>query len=138
MPGFDIKEYTVLCSQTSAPSVVNSYRALTLTSVALFHNIRNRATLYFFEPPPENLGLVTNVDQPNLNGHQIYAFLRKSDYAEVYDVLRSEKPVRLTYFYSPSEFNAQQSTRTLLSVQVGTGDEPPGEGPEDVSPVELP
>jgi hypothetical protein len=135
VPSFEIEQYTVITSHSSPSS---SWRALTLTSVALAHGIRNRATLFYFESASSSIGVVTNVDQPNFNGHNVYAYLRKYDFADSYDMLRSEKPINLNYAYTPSEFNPQQGTRNLVWVQMGTGFEPPGEGPQDVSPAGVP
>jgi hypothetical protein len=130
MADFEIEQYTVLATQQGTSP---SWRSLALESKPLAHNIRHHAVLYFFEATLTTLGSVTNVDQANFNGHTIYAFLRKSDFAEIYDVLRSEKPVRLYYHY-PTGFDPQRPTRPLEAIQIGTGAEPPGEGPEDVSP----
>jgi len=134
VPSFKIETYTVVIS----PSVGDSNRIVTLTSVAAFHGIRHHARVTFSDPAPEALGFVANVDQPNFNGHGVIAFLNLSDYADTYDVLRSEEPVSFFYRYTPSGFDARRPTRLLDSVAVGTGEEPLGEGPEDFSPEPPP
>jgi hypothetical protein len=135
MPSFDIDTYTVVVDQQAAPSAAGAVRFLTLTSVAEFHDIRHHAQLAFVGgTAPARIGSVTNVDQPNFNGHFVTATLRMSDFADIYDVLRSEKPVRLSYHYAPVGFDPQRPVRDLFRVLVGTGAEPVGEGPaEDLS-----
>ena len=135
VPSFEIETYTVLVGRDTAPSSGGGFRIVTLTSVAAFHGIRHHAKLVFSgDPAPDNLGAVTNVDQPNFNGQSVWAGLHVSEYADIYDVLRSEKPVRLIYYYAPAVFDPQTPRRRLVRVRIGTGEEPPGEGPEDLSP----
>jgi hypothetical protein len=111
---------------------LNSWRVITLTSPERITGGQNRATVYFFVNPT-GLGTVTNVDQPNINGHTASVGCRKEDFAEWYDILRNEAPLKLAYGYSGAEFDPSQPTRQLTWVQLYTGQpEPPGEGPEDV------
>jgi hypothetical protein len=116
-----------------------SYRLLVLTSVAWDHNnIRHRAAIYFYDNPPAALGYVTNVDQPNFNGHYVNANFHKSDFWEMYDILRSEQPVYLDYFYRPSWYAPEHPRRKLTIVWLITGAEPIGEGPAEPTGPALP
>lgn len=126
---FEIESYTVLTSQ-SGTAASGSWRVLTLTSRALDHRIRSRATVYFM-PNPVNAGRVTNVDQPNYNGLTVYAFARKEDFPVWYDMLRNERPMSFTCSYAGPDFDPATPNRDVNWFQLLTGDqEPPGEGPE--------
>jgi hypothetical protein len=129
---FDVESYTVVLSQigTEPPG---AWRNLTLTSPALAHGIRHHASIFFFpDPPPGTIGGVSNVDQPNYQGHSVRAFLRKPDFAAWYDVLRNEQPLKFDYAYDAT-YDPSRPTRALFWVQLYTGlPEPPGEGPEDL------
>lgn len=129
---FDVESYTVLTTQMGITSS-GAWRNLYLTSTALAHGIRTRASVYFFENQPGTLGVVTNVDQPNYNGQTAYAYCRKGDFADWYDLLRNEQPLKCTYGYAGPDFDPSQPARNLYSIQLYTGSqEPPGEGPEDL------
>lgn len=135
---FDVETYTVSTVQSGTTSS-GAWRTLTLTSTALAHNIRNRATVFFFDNGSTTLGVVTNVDQPNFNGQSAYAYCRKADFADWYDLLRNEKPLKFTYSYAGPDFDPNQSARDLQWVQMYTGEqEPPGEGPEEVQSLLFP
>jgi hypothetical protein len=129
---FDVESYTVLTIQSGTTSG-GAWRNLSLTSTALTHGIRTRASVFFFENQPATLGLVYNVDQPNYNGQTAYAYCRKDDYADWYDLLRNEQPLKCTYAYAGADFDPSQPARELRWIQLYTGSqEPPGEGPEDL------
>lgn len=129
---FDIESYTVLTTQSGNTSS-GSWRNIGLTSPDLSHGIRNRAILFFFESGSTTLGVVTNVDQPNFNGLNAYAYCRKPDFAEWYDILRNEQPLKCTFAYAGPANDPNQPTRELWWIQLFTGQpEPPGEGPEEV------
>jgi hypothetical protein len=133
---FDVESYTVLTSHSQGGV---SFRNVGLSSTALAHGIRIRASVYFLENKPATLGVVYNVDQPNFNGHSVYAYCWKPDYDDFYDLVRSESPLRFRYAYEGAAFDPGKPTRELYFVQLFTGmPEPPGEGPEDVSPAGLP
>jgi len=104
-----------------------------LTSPDLAHGIRYRASIYFFEAGSATLGVVTNVDQPNFLGVSAYAYCRKPDFAEWYDILRNESPLKCTFAYAGPDYDPNQPRRELWWIQLYTGQqEPPGEGPEEV------
>ena len=67
---FEVESYTVLTSHHPGGA---SYRHLGLTSTVLAHDIRTRASIFFFDKKPAELGMVHNVDQPNNMGHSVYA-----------------------------------------------------------------
>ncbi len=126
---FDIDTYTVLSSQSGTTSA-GSWRTITLTSTALAHGIRSRATIYFFETPPSS-GVITNVDQPNANGLTAYAYGRKEDFPVWYDMLRNEAPMKFTCAFDGPAFDPAQATRNIYWFKLYTGQqEPPGEGAE--------
>lgn len=127
---FDIETYFALTTQRGNSSV-GAWRGLRVTSPVLSHGIQHRATLYFFSSEASTLGLVTNVDQGG--GQIVYAFCRKPDYRDWYDILRNEAPLKLSYAYSGSDFDPSDPTRDLFWIEMFTGlPEPPGEGPEEV------
>jgi len=135
---FTVESYTVLTTQTGV-GAGGAWRHLLLTSPNLSHGIRNRASIYFFESGPTTLGIVYNVDQPNFNGLTAYAYCRKPDFAEWYDMLRNEAPLTCTFAYAGPDYDPNQSTRELWWIQLYTGQqEPPGEGPEDVQQAVFP
>jgi hypothetical protein len=128
---FDVESYTVLTTQ-SGTSSAGAWRNLALTSTALAHGIRNRASIYFFENPSGTLGVVTNVDQPNYNGLNAYAYSRRADFADWYDMIRNERPMKFSCGYEGPDFDPSKPSRALYWVQLYTGlQEPPGEGPEE-------
>jgi hypothetical protein len=64
---FDVESHTATTVQAgSTPG--GAWRGIALTSPDLFHGIRNRVTIYFFERHGAKFGVVTNVDQPNYDG----------------------------------------------------------------------
>jgi hypothetical protein len=129
---FDVESYTVLTTQVGT-TAIGAWRHLGLTSTALTHGIRNRASIFFFQNPSTTLGVVVNVDQPNFNGLTVYAYCLKPDYDDWYDILRNEQPLKFYCAYTGSEFDPGQPARELYSVELYTGQpEPPGEGPEEV------
>jgi hypothetical protein len=131
---FDVESYTVVLSQIGGKPP-GAWRVLILTSPALAHDIRNHASIYFFDPPPGGgTGLVHNVDQPNFDGIGVSAFLWKADFAAWYDLLRNEQPLKFAYYYDgEGSYDPNRPTRELFGVQLYTGlPEPPGEGPEDL------
>jgi hypothetical protein len=129
---FDVESYTVLTTQSGTTSS-GAWRHISLTSTVLAHGIRNRASVYFFENLTGALGVVYNVDQPNFDGQTAYAYCRRADFGDWYDMLRNEQPLKFTYAYAGPDYDPNQPTRELWWVQLYTGlQEPPGEGPEDV------
>jgi hypothetical protein len=129
---FDVESYTVGVAQAGT-SANGPWRRIVLVSTALAHGIRARANLYFIAGDFANLGVVANVDQPNYNGHSVYAYCKKADFAEWYDLLRYEAPLKFEYFYDGPDFDPSQPGRALRSYQLYTGlPEPPGEGPEEI------
>jgi hypothetical protein len=128
---FDVESYTVLTNQAGT-TVAGAWRNLGLTSTALSHGIRTRASVFFFDQPG-TIGVVYNIDQPNYNGQTAYANCRKGDYADWYDLLRNEQPLKCRYAYEGPEFDPSQPVRNLYWIQLYTGSpEPPGEGSEEI------
>jgi hypothetical protein len=135
---FDVESYTIITTQSGSSSS-GAWRHIGLTSPALSHGIRHRAWVYFFTSGSSTLGVVTNVDQPNFNGLSAHAYCFKADFAEWYDILRNEKPLKCSYGYAGPEFDPNQANRALYWIQLYTGQpEPPGEGPEGVQSMLFP
>ena len=131
---FEVESYTVNVNQWSPLTPSQATRFINLTSPNLGHGIRHQAVVHFFAPAQQSMiGLVYNVDQPNFQGHQIYPYCWKADFADWYDILRNERPLRFSYIYDGPEFNPNQGTSNLVLVQLYTGlPEPLGEGPESL------
>ena len=88
----------------------------------------------FLESPPTNLGWVTNVDQPNFRGYFLSTEWYKSDFAQFYDVLRSERPIYFAFAYTPSMYDPNDPTRDLTINWFYIDPEPLGEGPAEMLP----
>jgi len=130
---FEVESYTVATEQ-SGPDPARAARRITLTSPALAHGIRPSARIFFSDRLGTILGVVDNVDQLNFQGHLVLARLAKDDFADWYDILRNEQPLRFLYGYEgEGSIDPSQSRRELFRVRLYTGlPEPPGEGEDDV------
>jgi hypothetical protein len=129
---FDVESYTVGTTQ-AGPNASGASRFIRLASTELFHGIRSHASVYFVVGDLTVLGSVVNVDQPNYNGVTVYAWCKKADFAEWYDLLRNEAPLKFQYLYDGPDFDPSKPGRVLRSIQLFTGfPEPPGEGPEEM------
>ena len=123
-----IETYTVrVARNTSVP-----FARITLTGPVLSHGIQNKATLYFFPTYTSFNGWASNVGGLNFDGIRVLATIPYADFAQMYDLLRNEAPVQLSYTYGSST----TTTKPLSLVSLETGNEPPGEGPEDEDSVE--
>lgn len=124
-----IDAYTVQVSRsTSSPAT-----RLTLTGPVLSHGIQNRATLFFSPSFAALSGWAINVGGLNYDGIHVYAMVPLADFDRMYDLLRNEAPVQLAYFYASSS----TTTKPLTSVALRTGNEQPGEGPDDADAIEA-
>jgi hypothetical protein len=130
---FEVESYMVATGQAD-PDPARAWRRITLTSPALAHGIRSSASIFFSDRRLTRLGVVVNVDQLNFEGHRVFARLAKDDFADWYDILRNEQPLRFRYGYDgEGSIDPSQSTRELFTVRLYTGlPEPPGEGEDDV------
>jgi hypothetical protein len=123
-----IETYTVrVARNTATPSA-----RITITGPVLAHGIQNTATLYFFPSYAELNGWAINVGGLNFDGIDVLAQIPFADFDRMYDLLRNEAPVQLYYSYGSSS----STTKPLSFLALETGDEPPGEGPEDADAVE--
>ncbi len=123
-----IESYTVHVARNTS----TQFTRLTLAGPVLAHGIQNRATLYFFPSYAELSGWALNVGGLNFDGIHVFAQVPFGDFARMYDVLRGEAPVSLYYTYGTST----TTTKPLNLVAIQSGDEPPGDGPEDEDAVE--
>src|SRR4029453_4144965 len=78
-------------------------------------------SLFFYEKEPPSLGFVTR------ETGTLVANLPISDFAPIYQILQTEKPVF-------AHFRTHGAENRLLSLDVSTSEEPIGEGPVDNSP----
>ncbi len=133
MPGFEIETYSVTCGEGGFDWFPTIDRRIYVESPDLSHGIRYRASLEFGSKPAawENLGVALNVGGLNFNGVTMFVFLPPDRYAHIYDILRSEKPVRLLYSLRDLPGNPGSTTKYITRAAVGSGPELPGEGPLD-------
>lgn len=123
-----VESYTVHVARNTS----TQFTRLTIAGPVLAHGIQNTATLYFFPSYAELSGWALNVGGLNFDGIHVVAQVPFGDFARMYDLLRHEAPVSLYYTYGTST----TTTKPLNLVAVQSGDEPPGEGPEDEGSVE--
>ena len=123
-----IETYTVRVARNTS----SEFARITLSGPVLTHGIQNTATLYFSANYDQLNGFVANVGGLNFNGIHVIAQIPFQDFAQMYDLLRNEAPVQLYYTYGTSA----TTTKPLNLVSLETGNEPPGEGPEDDDAVE--
>jgi hypothetical protein len=81
----------------------------------------HEVSLFFYEKEPPNLGFL------NRERSLLVANLPAPDFAPIYQILNTEKPVFAHYRIHGDE-------NRLLSLDVSTSEEPIGEGPVDHSP----
>jgi hypothetical protein len=113
------------------PVVTQRSRILEITSVGESFGIVERAMLNFstyFDnwstTPAVGFYNSSNPLQPILTG-----WLPSSEFSFWYDVLRSEKPLTLSYNIAPIG-----GANYVNDISLGTSSEPIGEGPQDSSP----
>jgi hypothetical protein len=138
MGSFLVDSYKVRVevSRGGSPVVTSRVRLLELRSAMEFHGIVEQANLVFATnwdswsgSPVAGYYSTFNPLQPVLS-----AWLPSAEYPLFYDIVRSEKPVTLSYqelhgapYETPSGFYVSE-------VALGTSTEPVGEGPADLSP----
>ncbi len=139
MPSFEVETYKV----SVAANVNDSAQPrLFMVSPDLSHGIRNRATI-LFESVTSGLrthnaiGVVTNVGGLNFNGINVIAWMSPSMFDEVYDIVRNEEPITVTYTYKDVPDQPSSTTKYLTSIKIGTDDELPGEGSPDTDVSSL-
>jgi hypothetical protein len=126
---FPIERYTVRVARNrSVP-----FARINLSGPVLAHGIQNSASLYFFPTYTGLNGAVRNVGGLNFDGISVFAQIPFEDFDRMYDELRNEAPLTLYYTYGTST----STTKPLNLVAIDSGDEPPGEGPEDADAVEA-
>jgi hypothetical protein len=123
MPEFVIDAYTLMLGNNGT----GRFAQLFMTSPTLSHGIVNRGSLRFRENATGLTGNVYNVGGLNFNGISVYADLPFEEFDRIYDAVRSEAPVSLRYYHA----SGSTTTRARRAAYVATGEEIPGEGPED-------
>jgi len=124
-----IETYTVRVARNTS----TQFARITLAGPVLSHGIQSSATLYFFPTYSELHAWAVNVGGLNFDGITVIAQIPFGDFPKMYDLLRNEAPVQLYYTYGSSG----TTTKPVNLVSIETGNEPPGEGPEDEDSVEL-
>jgi hypothetical protein len=117
MGSFLVNSYEVQAGATSAspPAGPEILHALLLRGTPDEGSSVTIANIWFFPTRPSNY-------PGTVSGNTVVGHLTDNLFASWYDILRSEKPVRL--FYDPH-------TGPLLNLLIFTGTEPLGEGPVD-------
>ena len=123
MPEFVIDAYTLTLGRNNG----GRFARLFVNSPTMTHAIVHRGSLSFRESQTGLGGNVYNVGGLNHNGISVYADLPFEEFDRIYDAVRSEAPVSLRYFHA----SGSTTTRALRAAYVATGEEIPGEGPED-------
>ena len=78
-------------------------------------------TLFFYDKEPPSFGYF------NKESSCVVVNLPAADFASSYEILKTEKPVF-------AFFRIDANQHRLLSLDLSTSEEPPGEGPTDTSP----
>jgi hypothetical protein len=125
---FDVKSYSVTINHGNPKT---SERVLLLDSGDLSHGIRALAYLNFVESP-KALGTI-ELHELTYIGPRISCYFQAGEFEEIYDLLRSERPVTFGYAWATEGPGGTGDTRNLVGVQLKTGAEPLGEGPVDPS-----
>jgi hypothetical protein len=126
---FPIKSYTVRVARNRSVK----FARLEISGPVQTHGIQHRATLYFFPTYGNLSGHAFNVGGLNFDGVHVMAQIPFEDFDRMYDELRNEAPLHLYYTYGTSS----NTTKPLNLVALASGDEPPGEGPEDTDSIET-
>jgi hypothetical protein len=124
MASFQIENYTVRVARNPAVP----FARLRLSSPTLAHGIVNTATLYYFPTYSDLDGSVFNVGGLNFDGIRVFARIPFDDFDRHYHVLQTEAPLSLIYYYGTSN----TTTKPLTFVSIESGEEVPGEGPDDI------
>lgn len=120
MPGFEIKTYRVETLHTGSTPELAYQRFIILDGSERDQGTRQHADLIFVEDEyvrPHQAGFITS-------SGSLFCLLRIRDFRDVYDILRSEKPV---FCKHPSNSGSQDW------IQITTNEEPVGEGLVDKS-----
>ncbi len=123
-----IESYTVQVGRNTT----TQFTRLTIAGPVLAHGIQNKATLFFYPSYANLSGWALNVGGLNFDGIHVLGQVPIADFARMYDVLRGEAPVSLQYTYGTST----TTTKPLTVLSIQSGNEPPGDGPEDEESVE--
>jgi hypothetical protein len=122
-----VESYTVRVARNTS----TQFARIEIAGPVLAHGIQSSATLYFFPTYPELAGWALNVGGLNFDGIHVIGQVPFADFDRWYDLLRNESPVQLYYTYGASD----STTKPLQLVALETGNEPPGEGPQDEDAV---
>ncbi len=117
MGTLNVTEYRVGTNRSR--SNTNAHRFFLILSGFSEAGPAGRAVIYFWPTrPSDTVGYIA--------GDLLVGMLDDSDFPFWYDILRSEKPVKVTYVE-----NSAASEIRIWHLSVGTSDEGVGEGPKD-------
>lgn len=129
MPMFEVETYKVSSELLRLPGETRPARALRMVGPVQYHGIQNRAIFAFSTQfngiwPNPSAGYVTDLGYVGLS---VAGWFPLGEFSYYYDILRSEKPVYVTYEYRESG----SGSGYLRKVGLGTSVEPIGEGPSE-------
>ena len=131
MDSFDIENYKVRVEirRSGDPVRTSRNRIIELESPRMAHGIVMRGLLSFSTQfnswtgtPASGFYSDHDPSRPRVTG-----WLPTGEFAQWYDLLRSESPVRLMYNITPIN-----GAKYINQIGLGTSEEPVGEGPSDV------
>lgn len=129
MPLFLIETYKVSSYLARPVGPAQPSRLLEMAGPVAYHGIRDRAAFHF-SPAFDGAwsspvaGYLTEV---GYTGRSIVGWFPLAEFAVYYDILRSERPVHVSYEFS----DGGARTGYLRRVGLGTSTEPIGEGPSE-------
>lgn len=129
MPIFQVETYKVSTYLQRFPGETRPSRVLEMAGPVMYHGIQNRATFAFSrafdgvwaEP------VVGHLTEGGFAGLSVVGWFPLAEFSIYYDVLRSERPVHVSYEFR----DADARTGYLRQVGLGTSTEPVGEGPSE-------
>lgn len=130
MPSIQIDSYTVRIARNSSLP----FGRIRLSSPVMAHGITNTAALYYFPTYDDLSGSVQNVGGQNFDGLHVFAQIPFEDFDRHYNLLQTESPLSLVFYYQSGE----STTRPLTFLSLESGLEIPGEGPEDIDALAEP
>lgn len=129
MPQLEIENYKVSTYLERFTGETRPTRILSMKGPVLYHGIQHRVSLAFsaaFNGPWDE-PVVGYVTDGGFDGLSIVGWFPLPEFSYYYDIVRSERPVNVTY-----EFRENGATAGYLrQLGIGTSNEQLGEGPSD-------
>lgn len=118
---------------TVARNASDPFARLTISGPVAADGRHDQATLFFFPTYEAMSGWAFDVGGAGPESVHVVAQMPWADFDRMYDVIRNEAPLHLSYAFEASE--ATRKPVNLLAIE--SGNEPPGEGPHDADSVEA-